>query len=579
MKFDPKHYWRIFREGMAQVARSYPVELLLAVYMCALWMAAYAAGWPKGYSLAAVVPLFFALTLAVNRLAGRGPWRKIYWVVWTPLVPLSVWSGLDGWIGSMQYLVSLLVLAPLALLLCRRGARNERFVSDTLVWLRSFLLAELFANVALGLFTAILFSTTYIFGLHGRWIDHVWIYAAILTESLAVPCLFLLMAERWRDAAIEGNRILSVLLDCIVTPALLVYTAILYLYAAKILITWSLPEGGVAYLVFGFTLTALVVKALQLVLAKRRYDCFFDRFSLVSLPLLVLFWVGVARRIGEYGLTEPRVWLVVCGGLMTLCVLLFLTRQTGRYRWVCAAGFVLFAVLAYVPSLEPERIAVRSQLKRAVRVAGKLDLLGADGTLRLEAFGRIDSVRKADYRTFYEAADYVADRDTAAFGRFGVSMREIREAIPGKYYNYVLYDWNVAADTVEVVETYVSADMPRGFRVAGIEGCSALYTMWRCGNLKNQPYYELTVDTLNIYFAGQRPDVSIPKEELQNNLLWQAGLAPGSVPDEEMICELNDKLLVYRSKELTIVFSEVRFKRTDSALRIFDVEIDAVLTR
>lgn len=31
---------------------------------------------------------------------------------------------------------------------------------------------------------------------------------------------------------------------------------------AKILVTWTLPEGGVAYLVFGFTMTALAVKAL-----------------------------------------------------------------------------------------------------------------------------------------------------------------------------------------------------------------------------------------------------------------------------------------------------------------------------
>ncbi|MDE5906472.1 MAG: DUF4153 domain-containing protein, partial [Alistipes sp.] len=349
MKFSPKHYWRIFREGMAQVVRRYPVELVLAVYAAVVWLTAYEADWSQGYCRAAVVPLFFALSLAVNRLADGGPWRRVYWVVWTPLVPLSLWAGLNDWIGGMQYLVSLLILSPLALLLCRRGARNERFVSDTLVWLRSFLLAELFANVALGLFAAILFSTTYIFGLRGDWIEHVWVDAAILTESLAVPCLFLLMAARWRDAVIEGNRILAVLLDYIVAPALLIYTAILYLYAAKILFTWSLPEGGVAYLVFGFTIVALCVKALQLVLEKRRYDWFFDRFSLVSLPLLLLFWVGVMRRVSEYGLTELRVWLVVCGGVMTLCVFCFLIPRVARYRWVCSAAFVIFASVAFVP--------------------------------------------------------------------------------------------------------------------------------------------------------------------------------------------------------------------------------------
>ena len=35
------------------------------------------------------------------------------------------------------------------------------------------------ANVALGLFGAILFSTTYIFGLEGAWLDHVWTLSLI----------------------------------------------------------------------------------------------------------------------------------------------------------------------------------------------------------------------------------------------------------------------------------------------------------------------------------------------------------------------------------------------------------------
>lgn len=133
------------------------------------------------------------------------------------------------------------------------------------------------------------------------------------------PCVDL-CADRFRDlrragtlpddggplagSRYESNRILEILLNYIVAPALLIYTAILYLYMAKILVTWSLPEGGVAYLVFGFTLFALAEKALQFLMRKRLYDWFFDRFSLISLPTQLLFWVGAIRRTSEYGL--PR---------------------------------------------------------------------------------------------------------------------------------------------------------------------------------------------------------------------------------------------------------------------------------
>lgn len=584
---DFKHYLRIFRHSLVQVVRSYPVELALAFYAAVLGIVCYeldsatvraAALMPK----LALVPLFFVSALVVNRAAGEGPWRKLYWVVWTPMVPLSLWPGLAAWTDSEQFFITACVLAPQALLLSRRAARNERFVTDGMLWLRSLLLAELFANVALGLFAAILYSTTYIFGLRGGWIDDTMVYAYILCEALAAPVLFLMMAERWRDAAITGNRILAVLLDYIVAPALLIYTAILYLYAAKILVSWSLPEGGVAYLVFGFTLVALCVKALQLVLEQRRYDWFFERFSLVSLPLLVLFWVGVARRVGEYGFTEPRVWLVLCGGVMTLCVALFLFPRSARYRWVCAAAFLIFALSAYVPALAPRRIAVRSQLSRALQVARQLDLLDGDGALILDRFGA-DTTLRADYRRFYEATEYVAGRDTVAFKRFGVRMKDITGAVSPALYDYVVYGWSDYVDTVEIetVEEAVSwsVDAPLGLRTADIGAYSSLYTRWESWPSEGSPRYELTDSALRLYFGSQHPDIVIPVGQLLSGMLRQAGLNSEAVPDKDAVCRAGERMLVYRDPEVAVVFSRVRFEQPDSGLRIAEVDIAAVLVR
>ncbi len=578
MKFDLKQYFGIIREGMMRIVRNYPVELALAVYACVMWLTAFETESSQGYCRAAVVPLFFALSLVVNRLAGRGPWRRVYWVSWMPLIPLSVWGGLEDWVGETQYVVSLCVLAPLALLLCRRAVCNGRFMSDAIVWLRSFVLAELFANVALGLFAAILFSTTYIFGLHGSWIEHVWMYGLIFCESLVAPSLFLLMADRWRDAEIRGNRILEVLLDYIVTPALLIYTALLYLYALKIVVTWSLPEGGVAYMVFGFTMMALAVKALQFVLEKRRYDWFFDRFSLISLPLLVLFWVGTVHRTNEYGFTEPRVWLVACGGLMTFCVLLFLSRRSGRYWWVCAAGFAIFALMAYVPALRPERIAVRSQLNRALRLAKELQLLDDTGAMRADAFQRIDMSRRLGYRHCYEAIDYVYDHDKAAFESLGVSMDDLRGAMPDKVRNYVVR----GQDDVSVEQRepdYWYIEVPQGFCVGALDGYSTLYTRWGYRQSEHMPYFEWTDSALHLRFCGAHPDIEISKDELQETLLRQAGIDPESLPTKKMMEDAIDKLLVYRSSDAVIIFNRLDFSVLNSELHLSYLWIDAVLTR
>lgn len=59
-----------------------------------------------------------------------------------------------------------------------------------------------------------------------------------------MPVLFLMMADRWREAGYESNRILEILLNYIVAPALLIYTAILYLYMAKSSLRGRCPKAA-----------------------------------------------------------------------------------------------------------------------------------------------------------------------------------------------------------------------------------------------------------------------------------------------------------------------------------------------
>ena len=575
MKAKLERYLRWLREGFLQMLRLHPVESALTVYACAGCLLTYELDWDHSLPKLALAALFFAVALVVNNLAGRGPWRRVYWVSWTPIVPLSLWGGLEAWIVSEPAFLTFGILVPLALLMCRRAVHNERFVCDALLWLRSGVLAVFFANVALGLFGAILFSTTYIFGLEGAWIDHVWTYALIVFETFAVPVLFLMMADRWREAGYESNRILEILLNYIVAPALLIYTAILYLYMAKILVTWSLPEGGVAYLVFGFTLFALAVKALGRLLEKRIYDWFFDRFSLVSLPVLALFWIGVVRRTNEYGLTEPRVYLVVCGGLMTLCVLLFLSQRTGRYLWVCLAAWVSFAALAYVSFLEPERIAVQSQTQRAERVAERLGRLGGDGRLLLTPMPLADTVYKKEYRKLYESLDYIR-RDSAAFARFGVKdLDDLAAIFPEAMRDYVRwgYDWSCVDTCVDT--NIIELEAPVNVRFEVNAEYPHYYTNLR--NWYNDHSYDVSNDTLRLFLGEECAVYRISCRDLLERQLERSGFDPAEAcePAPEQLLRLLD----YRDDRCRILFENIKLERTDSAVVIQGMAINAVLMR
>ena len=549
------------RKGLVTLVCRHPLELLLLLALTVTLIVCLETDRDPNGPRMLVLGWGALLLLIVNRLAGRSVWYRIYWVAWTPLVPLFLWPGLPEWVESAQAVVTFTILTPLALLACRRAVANERFVADALVCLRSAVLAMLFAYVAYGLFEAILWSAAYIFGFSdARWVAHLSADLFFVTQFLAVPTLFMMMLDRWDEARFGSSRVLEVLLNWVVTPAVVIYAAILYLYLLKILFAWSLPEGGVAYLVFGFTIAALLVKALRLPLEKRTFDWFYDRFSLVALPLAALFWVGVARRVGEYGLTVPRIYLLLCGGIMTLCIGLFLSRRAGRYLWVVLAAIVTFAAVSYIPALDPENAALRSQIRRVERIAERLGRLdAATGRLSLTPASLADTACRKEYRELYEALQYV-ERDSSAFARFGVEeSNDLVEILPAVMHNYVRWGWKPAV--VETVETNPSVEvyLPQnaGFEVDdSYSRCYVNLTVW------NPESYSFENDTLRFYLGEERPVLEITGAEMLKKQLGQSGfdLSAGLEPSREQALRLLD----YRDGRCRILFDHFLVERRDS---------------
>lgn len=576
MKWNLRVRMRELREGFVSVLRRYPIELLLLLALTVTLIVCLESGREPNGPRLLVMGWGALLLLVVNRLAGHSVWRRIYWVAWMPLVPLFFWPGLPEWVESTQAIVTFTILTPLALLACRRAVANQRFVADALVYLRSAVLAMLFGYVAYGLFEATLWSAAYIFGFSdARWVAHLSVDLFFVMQFLAVPTLFMMMLDRWTDARLDSSRVLELLVNWIITPAVVIYAAILYLYLLKILVTRSLPEGGVAYLVFGFTMTALAVKAIRLPFAKRTFDWFYDRFSLVALPIVALFWVGVARRVGEYGLTEPRIYLLVCGAVMTVCVLLFLSRRTGRYLWVVLFAMAAFGALAYIPTLDPSRAALRSQTRRVERIADRLGRLdAATGRLSLAPASLADTTFRKEYRELYEALAYV-ERDSAAFARFGLEVaNDLVEILPAVMHDYVQWGWEPAVEEVVEANPSVEVYLPQnaGFEVDGSYlRCYVNLTVW------DPESYSFRNDTLRFYLGEERPVLEITGAEVLKKQFEQSGfdLSAGLEPSREQALRLLD----YRDDRCCILFDYLSVERRDSVDVITSLTVHSLWLR
>ncbi len=150
----------------------------------------------------------------------------------------------------------------------------------------------------------------------------------------------------------------------ILIPIVGLYFLILYAYGAKILITWNLPHGWVASLVIGFSVAGIFTYLLNYMLPQhddnplvhgyRRW------FWWVVLPMTVLLFVGIGRRIADYGVTEQRYLVAHTGLWLAAMCLYFLFSKTDNIKFV-PLSLGLFTLLYAFGPLSAFAVSERSQ--------------------------------------------------------------------------------------------------------------------------------------------------------------------------------------------------------------------------
>lgn len=110
-------------------------------------------------------------------------------------------------------------------------------------------------------------------------------------------------------------KALKVLTQYILIPLVTVYLLILYAYAAKIILHWDWPKGGVSSWILGFSISAIVSLVLVYPVRDKTENVWLRTFSkwfyIALLPLLVMLFLAILRRISEYGITENRYFVLL----------------------------------------------------------------------------------------------------------------------------------------------------------------------------------------------------------------------------------------------------------------------------
>ena len=552
------------QRGLAAVwdaVKAHPVEIVILLYICVV--GCYGMSHPKvldgddgvapwWFRPMVLAPFMVVAAYSLQPLRKRGiGGMLLYLLPIAVMVAACAMPFLIDWTEETAYWIAACGALPLWMCVRHRLTDNEPFVRRNVQMAWSAARALLVAGILYLLYAAIVYTIKSLFDIpHKTW-DGWYEQAALLFFCGLAPVLFFAMEDH--PAPVEIRRFWAVLLNWVLTPALLIYTVVLYVYAAKILFTWNLPKGGVAIMVTVFFVIFLLAKMLQMLTEPQPFKWFYDRFGLFVLPLLALFWTGVARRLADYGLTESRYYLLLVGALMTACVLVFLFRNRRGYFALAAGALAVVLLTVLVPGLRGERIAQRAQIQRVRTIATQLDRLNDDGTLRLPEPDPTDTLNMEEHRRLYQSLDYIGDNDMLVLKQeFGLSSpKAYLETLSELTRNYASAWSEERAEEVVVEESEEWVNLLyNDERPLDIRGYSRVYAE-RVG------WWVQDTDETAVK-VGQC--INIPIKQIWAEQMQKYGFTDQE-PTEEWLKAHENELLVYQTDNVLVVFSQMKLKR------------------
>ncbi|MCU0443802.1 MAG: DUF4153 domain-containing protein [Microscillaceae bacterium] len=194
-------------------------------------------------------------------------------------------------------------------------------------------------------------------------------------------------------------------------PLLTVYLLILYLYFFKIILAWDLPQGWVAYLIVTYSLVGIMTVILlhPYIAHSRRVLAFRRRFYWTLLPLILLLWVGVGRRILDYGITENRYFLALLSVWLMAMSIYFLFSRNQRLYLIPLSLWLITFFAGFGP-WGAFQMAERSQINRFAHYLNKYKLL-QNGKISLQK-ARFAAISEADMRQLGAVINYLGNHDS-----------------------------------------------------------------------------------------------------------------------------------------------------------------------
>ena len=218
----------------------------------------------------------------------------------------------------------------------------------------SFATTNVIGLIMSGGISLLVFSLHMLFGVN---VDYkCYLYILIICSVLLPALLFLGLLPKdagkhnWQP---HSSSFLSGVIHFLFLPLIAGYLVVLYIYTARILISWELPIGWVSWLVVALMTGCIAIEfglyPVRIQEAKRTDEWIARWLPALVLPLLLLMTVGIIRRFNDYGVTINRLYLITLNiWFYIVCAGLFFTKAR-RIYWISVSFSLIFLLTSVLP--------------------------------------------------------------------------------------------------------------------------------------------------------------------------------------------------------------------------------------
>ncbi|WP_353722505.1 DUF4153 domain-containing protein [Dyadobacter sp. 676] len=293
-----------------------------------------------------------------------------------------------------------------------------------------FLNATLYSGTLyIGLLIAVQ-TVKYLFGIEYSFLIEMDLFIVVFAFFHTV--FFLSKIPRPADMPSDYPNGLKIFTQYVLLPLEVVYLIILYVYTGKIVVQWQLPQGRVAYLVLAFSVAGILALLLLYPLrnsAKERWVGIFSRrYYLALLPLIVLLFTGIFRRIGDYGVTENRYIVAVLAFWLAGVTIYFLSGKRDDIRWIP----ITLSILCFLLPIGPWNIFAvsrNSQLKQFREILTKNEILDSRNQIAQRR-----TVRKEDREQLISIVNFFRTRNLSGLEPYFTGFKE-KDKSDYRYYS------------------------------------------------------------------------------------------------------------------------------------------------